>query len=89
MELLGVPIMVVLVAAEQIFEPISHRLTFDLQARFHIPVLLVAREDEFWTGATAYSRFNTQLYLMELVFLRDASLEWNELRDRPIEELPF
>lgn len=89
MGLHGVPMMVVLVTEEQLIEPASAHLVFQLQKRFHIPVMLVARKDEFWTDASAYSKFGVQPYLTELVFIRDQDLEWNQLREQPEEELPF
>lgn len=63
------------------------RMLAQLQARFALPVMLVARDDGGWRGVKAWAQFEPAPYLACLLALED--IEWMELLEPAEPELPF
>lgn len=77
----------VLVERWQLSTQYAEPLLFDLQRRFQVPAMLVARDDSNWTGVRAYAHLNPAPYLEALLGSED--IDWHPLADEPDPELPF
>lgn len=78
---------VVLVEPGQLHAP-AHQLLAELQVRFKLPVMLVARDDSAWNGARARAEFDPVPYLYALLAIRD-DVDWSEIPPAVEPELPF
>lgn len=67
---------VLLVDRRQLAWNIAGPLIADLQPRFQLPVMLVARDDTAWNNARAAAEFDSLPYLLELLALGE--IEWSE-----------
>ena len=77
---------VVLVERRQLGWDVAELLIAELQMKFQLPVMLVARDDTVWNNARAAAEFDAVPYLLELLALGD--IEWSEgVFAEP--ELPF
>jgi len=72
----GMRMAVVLVEPRQLSWDIAGPLIADLQPRFRLPVMLVARDDNSWNSARAVAEFDALPYLLELLSIYD--VDWNE-----------
>jgi hypothetical protein len=72
----GVRMAVVLVERRQLTWDVAGQLIAELQMKFQLPVMLVARDDTAWNNARATAEFDAMPYLLELLALGD--IEWNE-----------
>jgi hypothetical protein len=82
----GVRMAVVLADRRQLGWDVGGPLIADLQVKFRLPVMLVARDDTAWNNARSMAEFDSVPYLLELLALGE--IEWNEaVFDEP--ELPF
>jgi hypothetical protein len=82
----GVRMAVVLADRRQLGWDVGGPLIAELQAKFQLPVMLVARDDTAWNNARSIAEFDSVPYLLELLALGD--IEWNEaVFSEP--ELPF
>lgn len=88
-ELLGVAMSVVAMTPAQIKNAAAVGTIRDLQRRLHMPVMLVSRPGDGWEQAQSIAEFDSLPYLAALTALPVDELEWNELRAKPEEELPF
>lgn len=88
-ELFGVAMAVVITSSAQVGSPGALGKVRELQRRLHMPVMLVARIGDMQEKALSIAEFETHPYLAALNALPVDELEWNELRDKPEEELPF
>jgi hypothetical protein len=68
---------VVLVEKRELAEPRATTLIQQLQAELAIPVMLVARDNETWTGARARAEFDPRPHLYALLGMRD--IDWAPL----------
>ena len=68
---------VVLVERRELAEPRATSLVQRLQAELTIPVMLVARDNEAWTGARAHAEFDPTPHLYALLGMRD--IDWMPL----------
>jgi len=82
----GVRMAVVLVERRQLVWDVAGPLIADLQPRFQLPVMLVARDDTAWNNARAVAEFDAVPYLLELLALGE--IEWTEAVFAE-SELPF
>lgn len=77
---------VVLVDRRQLGWDHAGPLIAELQVKFKLPVMLVARDDTAWNNSRAVAEFDAVPYLLELLALGD--IEWSEeVQLEP--ELPF
>lgn len=82
----GIRLAAVLVERRQLAWDVAGRLIPELQIRFQLPVMLVARDDTAWNNARAVAEFDAVPYLLEL--LAHGEIEWSEaVFEEP--ELPF
>lgn len=82
----GVRMAVVLVEPRQLGWDVAGPLIAELQAKFQLPVLLVAHDETAWNGARSTAEFDSVPYLLELLALGD--VEWIEaIFEEP--EIPF
>lgn len=82
----GVRMAVVLVERRQLGWNLAAPLIAELQPRFQLPVMLVARDNTAWNNAKSAAEFDSVPYLLEL--LAQGDIEWAEaLFEKP--ELPF
>jgi hypothetical protein len=72
----GVRMAVVLVERRQLMWDVAGPLVAELQMKFQLPVMLVARDDTAWNNARAAAEFDAVPYLLELLSLGD--IEWSE-----------
>lgn len=82
----GVRMAVVLVERRQLGRGVAGPMIAELQEKFELPVMLVARDDTAWNNARSAAEFDSVPYLLELLALGD--IEWI----RPVfcePELPF
>lgn len=79
---------VVLVELRQIAWDQAYPLLKDLQGRFQLPVMLVARDQTVWNNAKAAAEFDAMPYLFELLPEID-ELEWAEVPPPVESEIPF
>lgn len=82
----GVRMAVVLVERRQLAWDAARALIAELQPRFQLPVMLVARDDTRWNNARAAAEFDAVPYLIELLALGE--IEWIEAEFAE-PELPF
>lgn len=82
----GVRMAVVLVERRQLMWDVAGPLVAELQTKFQLPVMLVARDDTTWNNARAAAEFDSVPYLLELLSLGD--IEWSEVVFAE-PELPF
>lgn len=68
---------VVLVERRDLVEPRASELLHQLEAELALPVMLVARDSEVWTGASARANFDEIPYLYALLSIRD--IDWTEI----------
>jgi len=68
---------VVLVDRRELAEPRATSLIRRLQAGLALPVMLVARDNEVWTGARARAEFDPKPHLYALLGVRD--IDWTPL----------
>jgi hypothetical protein len=68
---------VVLVDRRELAEPRATSLIRQLQVTLTLPVMLVARDNEIWTGARARADFDSKPHLYALLSLRD--IDWGPL----------
>lgn len=68
---------VVLVEKRQLSQPAASNLLRRLQNALSLPVMLVARDDDTWTGARAAADFNPHPHLYALMDVRD--IDWSPL----------
>lgn len=68
---------VVLVDRRELAEPRATSLLQRLQAALAVPVMLVARDNEVWTGARARADFDPKPHLYALLGMRD--IDWTPL----------
>lgn len=68
---------VVLVERRELAEPGASSLIQRLQAELRLPVMLVARDNELWTGARAKAEFDPKPHLYALLGIRD--IDWTPL----------
>jgi hypothetical protein len=71
---------VVLVDRRELAEPRASSLIHQLQDALALPVILVARDNEAWTGARARAQFDPELHLYALLGMRD--IDWAALPHR-------
>lgn len=71
---------VVLVKCRELAEPRASALIHQLQEDLALPVMLVARDDEAWTGARAHADFDPKPYFYALLGMRD--IDWIPLPRR-------
>jgi hypothetical protein len=64
------------VERRQLTWEIAGQLIAELQMKFQLPVMLVARDDTAWNNARATAEFEVMPYLLELLALGD--IEWSE-----------
>ena len=72
----GVRMAVVLVEPRQLGWDVAGPLIAELQAKFQLPVMLVARDNAAWNGHRSAAEFDAVPYLFELLALGD--IEWSE-----------
>ena len=72
----GVRMAVVLVERRQLGWETAGPLVAELQTKFQLPVMLVARDDTAWNNARAVAEFDAVPYLLELLALGE--IEWSE-----------
>lgn len=73
-------VLVVLVERRALVEPRASCLIEQLQGQYSLPVLLVARDHEEWTGARALASFHPpEPHLYALLSVRD--IDWSPLPD--------
>jgi hypothetical protein len=82
----GVRVAVVLVERRQLSWHLAAPLIVELQARFKLPVMLVARDDAAWNNAKAIAEFDAVPYLFALLATDD--IDWNEMEFAE-PEVPF
>jgi hypothetical protein len=70
---------VVLVDRRELAEPRATSLLQQLQTALAVPVMLVARDNEVWTGARARADFDPKPHLYALLGMRD--IDWAPLPD--------
>jgi hypothetical protein len=68
---------VVLVDRRELAEPRATSLLQQLQAALAVPVMLVARDNQVWTGARARADFDPTPHLYALLGIRD--IDWAPL----------
>lgn len=73
----GVRMAVVLVERRELAWDVAGQLIAELQPRFQLPVMLVARDDTAWNNARAAAEFDAVPYLLELLALGE--IEWDEM----------
>ena len=85
----GVRMAVVLVERRQLAGGLAESLIAELQPKFQLPVMLVARDETAWNHHRAAAPFDPMPYLLELLALGDiGDIDWTE----PVfaePELPF
>lgn len=75
----GVRMAVVLVESRQLFPDVARSLIADLQSKFQLPVMLVARDEAAWNRHRAMAEFDAVPYLLELLALGDmGDIDWTE-----------
>jgi hypothetical protein len=72
----GVRMAVVLVEPRQLAWDFAGPMVADLQAKFQLPVMLVARDNTAWNNARSTAEFDSVPYLLEL--LAHGEIEWTE-----------
>lgn len=72
----GVRMAVVLVEPRQLAWDVAGPMVADLQAKFQLPVMLVARDNTAWNNARSTAEFDSVPYLLEL--LAQGEIEWTE-----------
>jgi len=82
----GVRMAVVLVERRQLGWDMASSLIADLQSKFQLPVMLVARDNTAWNNAKSAAEFDSVPYLLELLALGE--IEWAEAVFKE-PELPF
>lgn len=82
----GVRMAVVLVERRQLTWEVAAKMISELQPKFQLPVMLVARDDTAWNNARSAAEFDSVPYLLELLALGD--IDWSEARFAE-PELPF
>jgi hypothetical protein len=82
----GVRMAIVLVEPRQLGWDVAGPLLSELQAKFQLPVILVARDNTAWNNARSVAEFDSVPYLLELLALGD--IEWTEAKFAE-PELPF
>lgn len=68
---------VVLVEKRDLVEPRASNLIHQLQCDLLLPVILVSRDCEEWTGVRARAEFDSTPYLYALLGVRD--IDWSTL----------
>jgi hypothetical protein len=82
----GVRMVVVLVERRQLGWDVAASLIAELQPKFQLPVMLVARDNTAWNNAKSAAEFDSVPYLLEL--LAQGEIEWCEaVFSEP--EMPF
>lgn len=82
----GVRMAIVLVEPRNLAWDVAGQMISALQAKFQLPVMLVARDNSAWNGHRATAEFDSVPYLLELLALGE--IEWTEAKFvEP--ELPF
>lgn len=82
----GVRMAVVLVERRQLGWDVAAPLIAELQSKFQLPVMLVARDNTAWNNAKSAAEFDSVPYLLELLALGE--IDWAEtVFEEP--ELPF
>lgn len=77
---------VVLAERRQLGWNVAGPLIAELQGKFQLPVMLVARDDTSWNNARSAAEFDSVPYLLELLALGE--IEWSEaVFEEP--EMPF
>jgi len=71
---------VVLVERRDLFDPHATFLIQQLQDELALPVMLVARDSEVWTGARARAEFDAEAHLYALLGIRE--IDWAALPQR-------
>jgi hypothetical protein len=71
---------VVLVERRELVEPRASCIIHQVQEELALPVMLVARDSEEWTGARARAEFDPVPYLYSLLTVRD--IDWTPLPRR-------
>jgi len=82
----GARMAVVLVEPRQLGWNMAGPLIEELQVKFRLPVMLVARDDTAWNNARAAAQFDAVPYLLELLTIGE--IEWTEAVFTE-SELPF
>jgi len=82
----GVRMAIVLVEPRQLAWDVAGPMVIDLQEKFQLPVMLVARDNTAWNNARSVAEFDSVPYLLEMLALGD--IEWDEVRFAE-PELPF
>jgi hypothetical protein len=82
----GVRMAVVLVERRQLGWNVAAPLIAELQPKFQLPVMLVARDNTAWNNAKSAAEFDSVPYLLEL--LSQGEIEWAEAVFEE-SELPF
>lgn len=77
---------VVLVEKRQLGSRQAAHLIADLQLKFQLPVMLVARDDTAWNNAKAKAEFDAVPYLFQLLAAGD--IDWSEIEVAEL-EMPF
>lgn len=72
----GVRMAVVLVEPRQLAWDLAGSMVADLQAKFQLPVMLVARDNTAWNNVRSTAEFDSVPYLLEL--LAHGEIEWTE-----------
>jgi hypothetical protein len=78
LRLRGERMVVALVERWQLERHHAAGLVSHLQSRFHLPAMLIARDDSDWRNAKAYADFDVTRYLFEILTLDE--IDWNELQ---------
>lgn len=82
----GVRMAIVLVERRQLGWDVAGQLIAELQPKFQLPVMLVARDSTAWNNARSVAEFDSVPYLLELLAIGE--IEWvNAVFEEP--ELPF
>ena len=68
---------VVLVERRDLADPQATSLIHQLQDELSLPVMLVARDSEVWTGARARAEFDSDAHLYALLSMRE--IDWTAL----------
>jgi hypothetical protein len=82
----GVRMAIVLVEPRQLGWDVAGPLLSELQAKFQLPAMLVARDNTAWNNARSVAEFDSVPYLLEFLALGD--VEWTEAKFAE-PELPF
>lgn len=78
LRLRGERMVVALVERWQLGSHHAPALVNHLQDHFHLPAMLVARDDSSWRNAKAYADFDAERHLFELLAVDN--IDWNEMQ---------